>query len=233
MGVETKEHCLGESLRAAAHGLRLGPGLRRKIWVKGADWVEDTERLMPLVEALPVPEPHSAVEAIAQAGTPAFLRTDGAQAAVRDWGTAHHIPDVLRWFSMVVSAAVAARFKGLLSQSGYTSVFRSLPVLAMSGILPWSDGLWHGVTSILGVRTRDTMDVLRHYRHVVRCGDEETLLAVDETVCSDAQWGAWASSFPDLLAEAAMPRQTHTTWEFANTGQNDCDDILSWLFRRD
>lgn len=98
MGVETKNHCLGQTLRAAAHGLRLGPGIRRKIWVKGADWVEDTERLMPLVEALPVPEPHSTVEAIAQTGTSAFLRTECMQAAICDWGTAHQIPGVLRWF---------------------------------------------------------------------------------------------------------------------------------------
>ena len=136
MGAETTDHCLGQTLRAAAHGLRLGPGLRRKIWVKGADWVEDTERVIPLVEVLPLSSRRSAVEALDQAGTPAFLKTDGAQAAVHDWGAAHQIPGVLRWFSMVVSAAVMARRDGILSQIGYTSVVRDLPVLAASAFLP-------------------------------------------------------------------------------------------------
>ena len=231
MGAQARERCLNQCIRAVGDGLQMGPGLRRKIWMKGTEWALDEERLRTLVEPLPVLEPRSAAERLDQMGGLPFLRTQGAQTAVRDWGIAHRILELLRWFSLAISAAMRAYREGILSTPA--PVLRSLPVLAMSGFLPWSQELWKDVSSILGARAHDTLDMLRRYRQALHRGDEETLLAVDARVCSDADWGCWACAFPDLLAEASGPWQVATTWEFPDTDQTRYNGILRWLFRRE
>jgi hypothetical protein len=222
-------------MRAVADGLELGPGLRRKLWARGAEWVEDVDRLTPLVEPLPVADPSMAAQWLSDGGGCALLAEEEAQAAVRAWGMAHRTPEVLRWFSLAVSAAMAAYRQGILSQHEYTSIMRCVPVLAMSGFLPWSEEMWGDVSSVLGARVHDTPDMLRCYRQALRHGDQETLLAVDTRVCADPDWGPWACAFPGLLAEAARPQRVATLWEFpesASAGEN-ASSVLDWLFRRD
>ena len=231
MGAQAGERCLNKCIRAVADGLQMGPGLRRKIWARGTEWVEDVERLTPLVEPLPLPDPCMVAQWLSDAGGCSLLAEEEAQAAVRAWGMANRTPEVLRGLGLAVSAAVGAYRDGTLSTPA--AVLRSLPVLAVSAFLPWSEELWEDVSSVLGAGTHDTPDMLRCYRQAVRRGDEETLLAVDGRICSDPDWGLWACALPDLLRDAVRPRQVSTTWEFSDTDQTPCNGILSWLFRRD
>ena len=97
-------------------------------------------------------------------------------------------------------------------------VLRSLPVLAMSAVLPWSEELWRDISRILGARVQDTPDVLRCYRRALRRGDQETLLAVDARVCADPEWGGWARALPDLQ-EAALREFSDTNRRVGAPGE--------------